>query len=95
MKKLLLLFIPLLSYGQTADEFLVSGKEKADLRAHAEAIIDFTKAIELAPENADAYYFRGYSEYKSRAYDKAIEDLSQTIALDVLLTLEEDFRSSN
>ena len=67
MKKLLLvLLIPWVSYGQTADEFLLSGKEKADLRAYAEAIVDFTKAIELAPENADAYYLRGYSEYKSR-----------------------------
>ena len=48
MKKLilLLLFVPLISFGQTAEAYNESGKAKYDLKDYEGAIKDFTKAIE-------------------------------------------------
>jgi tetratricopeptide (TPR) repeat protein len=45
-----------------------------------EAINDFTKAIELNPNYARAYYCRGLI-YEGRDYDKAISDFSKVIEI--------------
>lgn len=47
------------------------------------AMIDFNKAIELAPSNADAYYNRGITyEVGFNDYDKAIKDYKKVIELE-------------
>lgn len=45
------------------------------------AFQDFTKAIDLAPENEDHYRKRAYAYYNSGRYDQAIDDLSSTIQI--------------
>jgi len=64
MKKLLLLllFVPLISFGQTAESYNESGLEKNELKDYKGAIADYTKAIELDPEDASAYNNRGISK---------------------------------
>ena len=46
------------------------------------AIADFSKAIELDPENVMAYQQRGITYYCKEDIDKAIEDYNAAIALD-------------
>jgi len=45
------------------------------------AIEDFTKVIELKPDEADAYNHRGYANAAKRLHDQAIQDFSQAIKL--------------
>ena len=45
------------------------------------AIADFTEAIELQPDFADAYYNRGIAYHEKREYDRAIVDYTMTIGL--------------
>ena len=61
MKKLLIisLFIPLVSFGQTANEFAKGGHEKFKLKDYYGAISDYTKAIEIYPNTDYAYANRG------------------------------------
>jgi len=64
MKKLLLvlLFVPLITFGQTAEDFFNSCKAKDSLKDFKGAIIGFNKAIGIDPNNAEYYYQRGYSK---------------------------------
>jgi len=63
MKKLFYLIAALLllfaGYSQTAQEYFDRGITKFNLENFAEAIVDFTKAIEIDPKYAIAYVFRG------------------------------------
>ena len=95
MKKLVfaLLFIPLMSigqkpevgsavsFGQTAAEYFDSGYDKAEAKDFYGAISDYTKAIELKPNNAAAYYNRGFSKYFLKDYSGAISDFNKAIEL--------------
>ena len=51
--------------------------EKCDL-----AITEYTKEIEIHPNNTAAYFNRGLAYYNKRSYDAAITDLSKTIRFD-------------
>jgi tetratricopeptide (TPR) repeat protein len=46
------------------------------------AISDFNKAIELNPEYAEAYYYRGKAKCNIKHYRDAISDYSKAIELD-------------
>jgi tetratricopeptide (TPR) repeat protein len=46
-----------------------------------EAIIEFTKVIEIAPNDATGYYWRGTCYYDMAQYDLAINDFSKAIKL--------------
>tara|TARA_B110000879_G_scaffold116974_1_gene155672 strand:- start:17 stop:745 length:729 start_codon:yes stop_codon:yes gene_type:complete len=82
MKKLLfLLMFPVLCFGQTADEFYNSGLDKGNLEDYNGAIADFTKAIELNPDDADTYYNRGTTKVKLKDYNGAIADFTKAISL--------------
>ena len=61
MKKLLfvLLFVPLVSFGQDAKEYSESAIDKLLLEDYKGAIDDFTKAIELDPNYPNAYSYIG------------------------------------
>ena len=64
MKKLilLLLLVPMVSFGQTASDFIKSGVDKQNLKDYTGALIDFTKAIALNPYSVNAYNNRGQSK---------------------------------
>ena len=59
MKKLIILLVALVSlttaYCQTANEYNKMGVSKAKLEDYRGAIADYTKAIEIDPNYADAY----------------------------------------
>ena len=48
----------------------------------SDAIEDYTKAIELDPDYADAYNNRGYAYYLLEQYGKALNDYDKAIELD-------------
>ena len=81
MKKLLLLLliVPLVSFGQTAEGFFNSGKVKDSLEDDLGAIEDFTKAIDLDPNNANIFYRRGLSKFYLEDYPGSITDFNKAI----------------
>ena len=92
MKKLiLLLFIPLVSFGQTgmarqsgqtAKEYFESGREKYKNEDYYGAIADYTKAIEIDLNYASAYALRGDPKRKLKDYYGAIADYTKAIEID-------------
>ena len=58
----LALLISFASFGQTAQEYFYSGLDKAEAKDYNGAISDYTKAIELDPNDVDAYSNRGISK---------------------------------
>ena len=83
MKKLLfiLLLIPLFSISQTAEDFFNNGTEKANLKDYYGAIADYTKAIELNPDDAYNYYERGFSKEDLGDLDGACADWKKAASL--------------
>jgi tetratricopeptide (TPR) repeat protein len=60
---------------------IANGLELRHKGEYDKAIASYTKAIELDPEDADTYYFRGIAyEYKGE-YDKAILDYTKAIEM--------------
>ena len=78
MKKLLffLLFVPMVSLGQTGDveTYSKTGDAKANLKDHYGAISDYTKAIELDPGHGPSYYNRGLSKLNLNNNSGAISE---------------------
>jgi clan AA aspartic protease (TIGR02281 family) len=60
-----------------------SGIEKAKLGDYDGAIKDFTKAIEINPNNKNTYYNQALVKSKLKNSNGAIEDLSKAIILDL------------
>ena len=85
MKKLilLLLFVPLISFGQTAEDYFNSGNNKFKKNNYfgAGAIADYSKAIELDPEYAAAYSNRGIAKSDLKDYYGAIADYTKAIEI--------------
>ena len=78
---LLLLFIPLMSFGQTSDEYYKMGYEKDFAKDYSGAISDFTKSLELDPNSWAAYYGRGLSKYRIKDYYGSIADNTKAIEI--------------
>ena len=57
------------------------GLVKNDLKQYKEAIADFDKAIELNPEDAEAYYNRGSAKDDLKQHKEAIADYDKAIEL--------------
>jgi len=53
-------------------------QETIRLEEYDRAIADYTEAIRLNPEHADAYYNRGISYKKLGQYDQACEDIQKS-----------------
>jgi len=84
MKKILSVIatiITLTAFGQTAEELLISGIEKANDQKYKEAIKDFTKSIAKDPKNAETYYNRGTIKMTISDFDGAISDYNKVIKL--------------
>ena len=65
----------------TADELLTEGNTKFGNGKYSEAITDYTQAIALNPQYADAYYNRGNVKHFKGDQDGAIADYTLAIAL--------------
>ena len=83
MKKLLflLVFIPLVSFGQTAEEYTKSGYEKVEMGDLYGAIEDYTKAIKINPRNSTLYYNRGTIKVTLKEYYDAIQDFQKAVEI--------------
>jgi Flp pilus assembly protein TadD len=58
-----------------------AGANAAFNRGNDKAISDYTEAIRLRPDDADAYFLRGHAYYLKKEYDKAISDETEAIRL--------------
>ena len=74
-------FCAVLSFGQTSVEFFNKGIDKSKKKDYKNAILDFSKAIELDGKFSEAYYSRGYLKYLIDDYKGSIEDISKSIEL--------------
>jgi tetratricopeptide (TPR) repeat protein len=75
---LLLVMIPGMGHGQTAEDWLKQGREQVDPERQVEC---FTRAIRLNPELAEAYTGRGTAYSDLGKYDKVIADYTKAIEL--------------
>src|SRR5262245_11361864 len=71
----------------TARDFYERGLTGAQSRQYEEAVSDYSKAIELDPQFAEAYFSRaaiyyGQPTIEKRDYAKAVADLSKVLELD-------------
>jgi len=63
--------------------FLANKTQGYERNAHLEvALFDFSKAIELDPENADLYNHRGYAFFNLERLKEAEEDVTEAMRLD-------------
>ena len=83
MKKLLylILLITSFSYGQTAEEYFDRGYTKHKLKDYERAIADYTKAIEINPNDAKIYLSRGASKDYFNDFNGAIADFTKAIEI--------------
>jgi tetratricopeptide (TPR) repeat protein len=83
MKKILLLLcISSFGYGQmTAIRYAKRGDLNSSNRNYKEAIQDYTKAIELDPDNDSYCSSRGWSKYSLKDGEGVIIDLTKAIEL--------------
>ncbi|MBF0481529.1 MAG: tetratricopeptide repeat protein [Desulfovibrionaceae bacterium] len=67
--------------GKTAEDFIASGRANYAARNYDQAIADLTKAIEMKPDSAVAYKFRGNAWSGKGNRDQAIADLTKAIQI--------------
>ncbi len=65
------------AYAQTAEDHFYSGNTKYELKDYKGAIQDYTKAIELNPNHANAYNNRGLAKIFLEQKDDGCLDLSK------------------
>ena len=68
-------------YARNSAFFYNRGSDKAKKGDHYGAITDFTKAIEIDPQNDDAFYNRGNSKMELNDYYGAIADYTKAIKI--------------
>jgi tetratricopeptide (TPR) repeat protein len=64
-----------------ADDFYIKANEKAIAKDFRGALADYTEAIRLNPNYADAYYHRGNAFYKLGDKQKAVNDYNQVLKI--------------
>ena len=70
------------AYAQSASDLLNSGVDKAQSGNLQGAIADWTKAIEMNPMYAKAYFNRGVAKENLKDYQAAIADYTKAIEID-------------
>ncbi len=53
--------------------YVKTGNAKSDLKDYTGAIIDYSKAIEIEPSNADAYLYRGDAKTELKDYSELLK----------------------
>lgn len=83
------LFLVLLSvlftiqvYSQNPKQYYKAGEDFMENKNYADAIDQFTKALEIDPDYADAYVARGYAYESDKQYQKAADDYNRAIVFD-------------
>jgi len=76
---------PWFDHFKPGDAYLVRGKTYLQKDDNDRAIADFTKAIELDPEGANAYNHRGVAYANKGDFDHAIADFDKAIQLNPVL----------
>jgi len=66
---------------ETAREYLTQGNYDYDRGDCGKAVLDYTKAVELNQNYAEAYNNRAYTYMRMRAYALAIPDLNRAIEI--------------
>jgi tetratricopeptide (TPR) repeat protein len=90
---------------RNVDLFLALGNAQAGARQFREAIRTYTRGLEVAPNNALLYRWRGHRYLSVREHDRALADLNRGAAIDssvygiwyhlgVLRYLKGDFRGA-
>jgi tetratricopeptide (TPR) repeat protein len=85
MKKVLLsstflmAFVAFSAFGQNGRKFFKTGEEFIENQKYADAIAQFTKAIEAEPSNADYYYARGSAFQLLLRYDESVSDFEKAL----------------
>ena len=65
----------------SAVDYFYRGNSNSEKGRYAEAIADYTKAIQINPQDASAYYNRGNAYDNQGKYDLAIADFTKAIQL--------------
>ena len=73
-----------------AEKYFSSGIEKSKKGEYELSIEDYTKAIELKPDYAEAFYYRGGSWLRLGEKEKAKEDLTaaRDLRMDAIIALD-------
>lgn len=87
-----LFLISCLPREEQAQRLLLEGTEKVAHGQHEEAIKDFTRAIELLPDFAKAYTYRGSAKFDLGDWDSAYDDYTKAIEIDPTYAEPYDFR---
>lgn len=76
---------------ELAEKYFNSGKEKSKKGEVDLAIEDYTKAIELKPDYAEAYYYRGGSWLRLGEWEKARSDIktAREMKMDIIVASDE------
>jgi tetratricopeptide (TPR) repeat protein len=80
MKQLFIIFLVFIisvSYSQTAEDYIDKGNSKANLQDYRGAIEDYSKAIQLNPNDSMPYYNRGLSKLELNQKNSACLDWSK------------------
>ena len=64
-----------------AEDFISLGGAKANRKDYQGAIADYTQAVQISPNNPDAYYQRGVANNQLNNYQAALEDFNQVLRL--------------
>jgi tetratricopeptide (TPR) repeat protein len=64
-----------------AEFYLKRGEDYSGVQQYDRAIADYTTALELKPDYAEAYNDRGFAYYLKRDFDRAIADYTRAIEL--------------
>ena len=69
------------AYAKSADDWVNSGNDKFESGDLQGAIVDYTKALEIDPQNAYTYSNRGLAKSNLRDYQGAITDYNRAIEI--------------
>lgn len=67
---------------QTAEGCVTRGNDYYEMGEYAQALPDYTRAIELTHDYAEAFYRRGFTFIQKQAYDEAITDFTEATRLE-------------
>jgi tetratricopeptide (TPR) repeat protein len=70
---------------RSIDKIIALGVAQSGVRQYRAAIATFTRGIEIAPNNALLYRWRGHRYLSTRQFDKAMDDLRRGARLDSTL----------